>query len=1018
MRMFSPIEKSQSTLYSNNLSESTKSIDESYEDDTCSNNDSMATNIHTSSRSSYVTLTDGGASNGISGISRNSNISGSSHASDSLGEATTSSSDNKRKRDTITSSEGCRDRFSSTSSSSTNCISSTRNSSSLYSSAGSGKLNFMKRGISCYSSSRGSNSLPYSKSDIRNNVSSTVSYNGTTATEADNENEENTGDIEDEDEDEGGEVEIDFDDRSDYDSDDLSYTECTGGDITLVEDHNMCFNPKSEAEMMFFQVVEMLRYEQEKMRQFQKTLEDLSSRVASAETTTSTWSPPATATEATEQMQHLQRLRDKMTTAGALLDDCNEQQGFFTANHVLVPNQCLSKLEDLNTRMKLLQIAMDERQKVLINAGGNQLIGTNDDGRTTSNSGTIGPLPNLGQSVKPPWERATTAANVPYYIDHERETTHWDHPEMIELMKSLADLNEVRFSAYRTALKLRSVQKRLALDRIPMSVAIDSFDRHGLRAQNDKIIDIPDMTTVLHSLYVTIDQIDLPLMLDLAINWILNVYDSQRTGQIRVLSFKVGLILLCKGHLEEKYRYLFRLIADPERKVDQRKLGLLLHDCIQVPRQLGEVAAFGGSNIEPSVRSCLERAGISQDVVQDGNQEITIEAQHFLGWLQHEPQSLVWLPVLHRLAAAENAKHQAKCNICKEYPIIGFRYRCLKCFNFDMCQKCFFFGRNAKNHKLSHPMHEYCTTTTSTEDVRDFTRALKNKFKSRKYFKKHPRVGYLPVQSVLEGDALESPAPSPQHTTHTLQNDMHSRLEMYASRLAQVEYGTGSNSTPDSDDEHQLIAQYCQALPNNGTGPKSPVQVMAAMDAEQREELEAIIHDLEEENATLQAEYERLKSKQTPSTTPDESQNNAIPSGGQGQDMMAEAKLLRQHKGRLEARMQILEDHNRQLEAQLQRLRQLLEEPNSAAHKPSTLQTRSVTASQLNTESPAKMQQNGHYEQNTSDIGRAVEELVTVITEQEIEQNNGNNNISNNGINSNNVIKNDGSIKKSISKAD
>ena len=48
-----------------------------------------------------------------------------------------------------------------------------------------------------------------------------------------------------------------------------------------------------------------------------------------------------------------------------------------------------------------------------------------------------------------------------FFTSHERETTHWDHPEMIELMKSLADLNEVRFSAYRTALKLRSVQKRL-----------------------------------------------------------------------------------------------------------------------------------------------------------------------------------------------------------------------------------------------------------------------------------------------------------------------------------------------------------------------------------------------------------------------------------------------------------------------------------------------------------------------------------------------------------------------------
>lgn len=73
-----------------------------------------------------------------------------------------------------------------------------------------------------------------------------------------------------------------------------------------------------------------------------------------------------------------------------------------------------------------------------------------------------------------------------------------------------------------------------------MTTAIESFDRHGLRAQNDKLIDIPDMTTVLHSLFVTIDQIDMPLMLDLAINWLLNVYDSQRTGQIRVLSFKVN----------------------------------------------------------------------------------------------------------------------------------------------------------------------------------------------------------------------------------------------------------------------------------------------------------------------------------------------------------------------------------------------------------------------------------------------------------------------------------------------
>lgn len=59
-------------------------------------------------------------------------------------------------------------------------------------------------------------------------------------------------------------------------------------------------------------------------------------------------------------------------------------------------------------------------------------------------------------------------------------------------------------------------------------------------------------------------------------------------------------------------------------------------------------------------------------------------------------QSLVWLPVLHRLAAAETTKHQAKCNSCKQFPIVGLRYRCLKCFNFDMCQPCFFAGRLTK----------------------------------------------------------------------------------------------------------------------------------------------------------------------------------------------------------------------------------------------------------------------------------------------------------------------------------
>lgn len=69
-----------------------------------------------------------------------------------------------------------------------------------------------------------------------------------------------------------------------------------------------------------------------------------------------------------------------------------------------------------------------------------------------------------------------------------------------------------------------------AVDMLSLSTALEQFDSHGLRAQNDKLIDIPDMVTVLTSLYevITADnptQVSVPLCIDLAINWLLNVYD-------------------------------------------------------------------------------------------------------------------------------------------------------------------------------------------------------------------------------------------------------------------------------------------------------------------------------------------------------------------------------------------------------------------------------------------------------------------------------------------------------------
>ena len=82
--------------------------------------------------------------------------------------------------------------------------------------------------------------------------------------------------------------------------------------------------------------------------------------------------------------------------------------------------------------------------------------------------------------------------------------------------------------------------------------------------------------------------------------------------------------------------------------------------------------------------------------------------------------------------------------------------------------------------------------------------------------------------------------------------DMHTELEMYANRLAEAEQRQRAMSTPDlgSEDEHSLIAQYCNSLHGNDRSHtlRSPMQIVMAMDVDQRTELQSMIYDLEEEN--------------------------------------------------------------------------------------------------------------------------------------------------------------------------
>ncbi|XP_040821528.1 utrophin isoform X4 [Ochotona curzoniae] len=655
----------------------------------------------------------------------------------------------------------------------------------------------------------------------------------------------------------------------------------------------------------------------EKLRDLQGAMDDLDADLKEAEAVRNGWKPVGDLLidSLQDHIEKTMAFREEIAPINFKVKTVNDLSSQLSPLDLHPSVKMSRQLDDLNMRWKLLQVSVDDRLKQLQEA-------QRDFGPSSQHF--------LSTSVQLPWQRSISHNKVPYYINHQTQTTCWDHPKMTELFQSLADLNNVRFSAYRTAIKIRRLQKALCLDLLELNTTNEVFKQHKLN-QNDQLLSVPDVINCLTTTYDGLEQmhkdlVNVPLCVDMCLNWLLNVYDTGRTGKIRVQSLKIGLMSLSKGLLEEKYRYLFKEVAGPTEMCDQRQLGLLLHDAIQIPRQLGEVAAFGGSNIEPSVRSCF----------QQNNNKPEISVKEFIDWMRLEPQSMVWLPVLHRVAAAETAKHQAKCNICKECPIVGFRYRSLKHFNYDVCQSCFFSGRTAKGHKLHYPMVEYCIPTTSGEDVRDFTKVLKNKFRSKKYFAKHPRLGYLPVQTVLEGDNLETPSQSPQ----LFHDDTHSRIEQYATRLAQMERTNGSFLTDSSsttgsvEDEHALIQQYCQTLGGESpvSQPQSPAQILKSVEREERGELERIIADLEEEQRNLQVEYEQLKGQHLRRGLPVGSPPDSIVSPhhtSEDSELIAEAKLLRQHKGRLEARMQILEDHNKQLESQLHRLRQLLEQPAS-----------------------------------------------------------------------------------------
>ncbi|KAM9324198.1 dystrophin-related protein 2 [Gastrophryne carolinensis] len=654
----------------------------------------------------------------------------------------------------------------------------------------------------------------------------------------------------------------------------------------------------------------------EQLQDLEISMKEASAALQQVESVQTSWEPIGDLfiDSLPEHIQATKQFKEELTPVRDTLKMANDLSHQLALCDVHLSLENAQQLEQMNACWKQLQASVAERLKQLQDAH-------RDFGPESQHF--------LSSSVQVPWERAISPNKVPYYINHQAQTTCWDHPKMTELYQALGDLNNIKFSAYRTAMKLRRVQKALRLDMVtlPLLSQILSCD---ILQSSDRSLDVLDVIRCLSSLYERLEEergllVNVPLCVDLTLNWLLNVFDSARNGRIKVLSFKTGIVCLCDSDVKGKLQYLFSQVAGPDGSCDQRQIGLLLHEAIQIPRQLGEVAAFGGSNVESSVKSCFRFAS-----------DTSLEVSQFLEWGSLEPQSLVWLPVLHRVALAEMVKHQTKCSVCKQCPIKGFRYRSLKQFGVDICQNCFLTGQASKGRRLHYPIMEYYTTTTSGEKMRDFATTLKNKFRTRQYFSRHPQRGYLPVQSVLEDEIDDTPLSSPL-LPHA---DTHLRIEHYASRLAEMEsqncsFSGDSLSPDDTFDEDHYILRHSSPI----TDRELCNTVVCA--EEEQGELEKIITQLEHENRILQGELKRLKWQHAEAGEGTVLGETCPDAGGNGNDiqseeLLSEARILRHHKNRLETRMQILEDHNKQLESQLHRLRELLLQPSIDEGRPSS----------------------------------------------------------------------------------
>ncbi|XP_058412952.1 dystrobrevin alpha isoform X1 [Diceros bicornis minor] len=535
------------------------------------------------------------------------------------------------------------------------------------------------------------------------------------------------------------------------------------------------------------------------------------------------------------------------------------------------------------------------------------------------------------------------------------------------------DLDRIRLSTYRTACKLRFVQKKCNLHLVDIWNVIEALRENALNNLDPNIeLNVARLEAVLSTIFYqlnkrmpTTHQIQVEQSISLLLNFLLAAFDPEGHGKISVFAVKMALATLCGGKIMDKLRYIFSMISDSSGVMVYGRYDQFLREVLKLPTAVFEGPSFGYT--EQSARSCFSQ-----------QKKVTLNA--FLDTLMSDPppQCLVWLPLLHRLANVENVFHPVECSYCHSESMMGFRYRCQQCHNYQLCQDCFWRGHAGGSHSNQHQMKEY---TSWKSPAKKLTNALSKSLScasSREplhpMFPDQPEkplnlahiVPPRPVTSMNDTMFSHSvPSSGSPFITRRLPEGIsasspvaeeHSLIKLYVNQLDH--HARMLESSNRLDEEHRLIARYAARLAAESTSSQ-PTQQRSAPDIsftiDANKQQRQLIAELENKNREILQEIQRLRleHEQASQPTPEKAQQNPT--------LLAELRLLRQRKDELEQRMSALQESRRELMVQLEGLMKLLKtqgagsprsSPSHTISRPIPMPVRSASACTTPTHTP------------------------------------------------------------------